>query len=47
VGVMYGPHGRGERCMQGLVRKPKAKRPLRRSRHRWEGSIEGCHKEMG
>jgi hypothetical protein len=29
-----------EECMQVLVRKPEDKRPLERSRHRWEVTIK-------
>jgi hypothetical protein len=30
-----------------LVRKPEAKRPLRRPRHRWEGNIKVDLQEIG
>ena len=30
----------GERCIQGLERKPEGKRPLVRPRPRWEDNIK-------
>jgi hypothetical protein len=36
VGGTCGRHGRGERCLLVLVGRSEGKRPLGRSRHRWE-----------
>jgi hypothetical protein len=32
--------GGEDECMQGLVGKPERKRPLGRSRHKWEDSTK-------
>jgi hypothetical protein len=40
-------YGRGEKMHKVLVRKPEGKRPLGRSRHRWEGGIRVDLKETG
>jgi hypothetical protein len=34
MGWAYGTHGRQENCLWGLVRRPKGKRPLGRSRRK-------------
>jgi hypothetical protein len=39
--------GRGERCLQNLVGRPKGKRPLRRPRRRWEDNIKLDLREVG
>jgi hypothetical protein len=38
---MAGPvaHGKDEKCMQNLVRKPEGKTQLRRPRHSWDDNI--------
>jgi len=36
--------GRGEKCIQFLIRKPESKEPLGRLRYRWEGSGFIWHK---
>jgi hypothetical protein len=40
VGRTSGTHGGGEDVYRVLVGKPKDKRPLGRSRHRWEDNIK-------
>jgi hypothetical protein len=42
-----GTHGRGEKCIQNLVRKPEGKRSLRRTGHRWEDNIKMDVREIG
>jgi hypothetical protein len=39
--------GEGERCLQGLVGRPEGKRPLGRSRRRWEDNIKLDLREVG
>jgi hypothetical protein len=40
VGGTCSTHGGGERCLKGLVGRPKGKRPLGRPRRRWEDNIK-------
>jgi hypothetical protein len=40
-------HGRGERSVQGFGGKPKGKRPLGRSRDRWEDGLKMDLREIG
>jgi hypothetical protein len=40
-------HGENRNECRVLVGKPKGKRPLRRSRHRWEGDIKIYLREIG
>jgi hypothetical protein len=46
MGWACGAYG-GERCAQGLVGKPKGKRPLGRPRCRWEDNIKMDLQEVG
>jgi hypothetical protein len=39
VGGACGTHGRGEKMYRIMMGKPEGKRPLVRSRHRWENGI--------
>jgi hypothetical protein len=36
----FSMYGEEERCIQDLVGKPEGKRPLGRSRYRWENNIK-------
>jgi hypothetical protein len=47
VGWRCGTHGDWERCLQGLVGRPKGKRPLGRPRRRWEDNIKMDLGEIG
>jgi hypothetical protein len=47
MGWKCGTHSGGERCLQGLVGRPKGKRPLGRLRHRWEDNIKMDLREIG
>jgi hypothetical protein len=47
VGVTCGTHGGGERCLQGLVGKPKGKRPLGRHRCRWNDNTKLGLRKIG
>ena len=47
MGGECGTYGGEDRCMQTLVGKPDGKRPLGRSRHRWEDNIKMHLKGMG
>jgi len=40
IGGTCSMHRGGERCIQGLERKPEGKRPLGRPRRRWEDNIK-------
>jgi hypothetical protein len=40
MGKTYSTHGEKRNAYRVLVGKPEGKRPLRRSRCRWEGSIK-------
>ena len=43
----FGAYGGGERRLKILVGKPEGKRPLRRSRCRWEDNIKMDLQELG
>jgi hypothetical protein len=45
--VVHVEGGGQEMCMQVLVGKPEGKRPLGRSRHRWEDNIKMDLREGG
>jgi hypothetical protein len=47
VGRACGTHGRGEKRVQGFGGKPEVKRPLERSRSRWEDGIKMNLIEIG
>jgi hypothetical protein len=40
MGGARSTHGRDEKCIQNLGRKPEGKRPLGRPRHRWKIILE-------
>jgi hypothetical protein len=40
VGGACGTHGRGEKHVQVLVRRPEGKRPRERPRRRWDNRIK-------
>jgi hypothetical protein len=40
-------HGRDEKCILILVRKPEGKRPLGRTRYIWKGNIRLGLREIG
>jgi hypothetical protein len=43
----YSLYGRDEKCIQNFSQKTEGKRPLRRPRHRWQGTIKMFLKETG
>ena len=47
MGRARSTYGGEDRCMQTLVGKPDGKRPLGRSRHRWEDNMRMDLQEMG
>jgi len=47
VGGTCGTQGGGERCLQVLLGRPEGKRPLGRSRHKWEDNIKMDLREIG
>jgi hypothetical protein len=47
VGGACGKHGRGEKCVLRSGGKGRRKRPLERSRHRWEDGIRMDPTEIG
>ena len=47
MGGACGAYGVGERCTQGFGGKPEGKRPLGRSRRRWEDYIRMDLQEVG
>jgi hypothetical protein len=47
MGRACGTHGKERKLCKVLVGKPKGKRPLRRSRHRWEDGIRMNLREIG
>jgi hypothetical protein len=47
MGRAYSSHGREEECIQDLVGKPEGKRPLERTRRRWDENIKMDRREIG
>ena len=47
MGRTCGAYWGGERCAQGSSGKPEGKRPLGRSRRRWEDNIKMDLREVG
>jgi hypothetical protein len=47
MGGACGTRGRGEKHVKGLVGKPEGKRPLRKSRRRWEVGMKMDLREIG
>jgi hypothetical protein len=47
IGGACSTYGGGERCIQGLVGKPKEKRPMGRPRCTWEDNIKAYLQEVG
>jgi hypothetical protein len=47
MGEQYGTYRGQEKCIQGLLRRPKGKKPLGRASLRWEDSIKMELKEVG
>jgi hypothetical protein len=45
MGETFNMHGRDEKCIKNVV-KPTGKRPLGRSRHRWEDNINMVVEEL-
>ena len=46
VGGACSMYGGQQRCIQGFGGKPKGKRPIGRSRHRWENNIKKVLQEV-
>ena len=47
MGRARSTYGAVQKCIQSLVRKPEGKRPLWRSRRRWEDNIRMDLREVG
>jgi hypothetical protein len=47
VGWTCNTHGSGEKCHRVLIGRPEGKRPLGRSRRRWENNIKMELREIG
>ena len=47
MGRTCGTYGTIQKCIQSLVGKPESKRPLGRSRCRWEDNIKMDMREVG
>jgi hypothetical protein len=47
VGRACGTHGRGEKRVEGFGGEARRKKPLRRSRSRWEDGIKMYLREIG